>query len=810
MKSPCLFIFIALSITLFTCVRSTEAKDEWLQIRSRNFLLIGNASEKDIRKVGTRLEEFRESFRRLFTNLSLVSPIPINVVVFKSEASYNQFKPLLAGGKLDTSVAGYFQSGEDVNYITLSVEGEDTQTFGVIFHEYVHSIVKLNIEKAEVPPWFNEGLAEYYETFTIENDRRVKVGLPQPRHLTLLQQKTLTPLRSLFNVTNYQLSNSDDRSRDMFYAQSWALVHYLIESGKSESLTKFLDLILSGSPTEKAFQDAFHTSYSDMENQLHGYVALNKYNYHEFIFAQKLEFDTAMHVSPLDQAGVDSYLGDLLAHIHREADAEPYLLAALKLEPSSRIANTTLGMLRMRQRKFDEAKRYLESAIAGDQTNYRVLYDYAYLLSREGRDDLGYVRELPKEASVKMRDALNKAIALNPTFTESYELLAFMNLVNNDSLDEAAALMQKTLKIQPGNQNYAMRLAEIYLRMNKYAEAGAIVDKIAKTTDQPDMRKRAENLGLIVKQRRELEERLAAERKLHPDSVQENYSIPSALGSPTEKPMTEAEIAAAKSEAKMRAVNQMIRQLRAGEKRIIGHLQKIDCRSGLIGFGVKTPNETLTLMRKDFQSLELGVFVEATKSVQIGCDANLAGFNALVTFKPASASNGRAELIAIEFVPNDFRLMTGNELKQPPPRIVPIESVDSNGVAITLSPNGKLPDLAKLRRDSMLLGIKAALRQPGEGERREIGYLDKIECAEKAVFFHIRTATQTLRLLDAIPKSRPIQIFAPDLEGTRFDCALRPVEFPAVFIYLDAPDAKAKTAGSITSLDFVPKSFVLN
>ena len=110
----------------------------------------------------------------------------------------------------------------------------------------------------------------------------------------------------------------------------------------------------------------------------------------------------------------------------------------------------------------------------------------------------------------------------------------------------------------------------------------------------------------------------------------------------------------------------------------------------------------------------------------------------------------------------------------------------------------------------MLQGIKAALRQPVEGEKRDVGYLDKIECADKAVFFHIRTATQTLRLLDAIPKTRPIQVFAPDLEGPRFDCALRPVEFPAVFIYLATPDAKAKTAGSITSLDFVPKSFVLD
>ena len=810
MKKTRNFTFALLLLSILSLCIPAAAKDEWIQIRSRNFLLIGNASEKDIRKVGTRLEEFRETFRRLFTKMSLASPVPINVVVFKGASSYNQFKPLLADGKIDASVAGYFQSGDDVNYITLSVEGEDAHTFGVIFHEYVHSIVKLNFEKADVPPWFNEGLAEYYETFTIENDQKVKVGLPQARHLALLQKSTLTPLRSLFNVTNFQLSNSDDRARDLFYAESWALVHYVIENGKSELLTKFLDLVLSGIPTEQAFQDAFHTSYSEMEKQLHGYVALNKYNYREFTFAQRLEFDTAMHVLPLNEVAVNSYLGDLLAHIHREADAEPYLHEALKLDPSSTMANTTLGMLRMRQRKFDEAKKYLESVGTGEQTNYRVLYDYAYLLSREGRDDLGYVRELPKEAAAKMRAALNKAIALNPSFTESYELQAFINLVNNDDLDNAADLMQKALKIQPRNENYAMRLAEIYLRMNKYAEAGIIVDKMAKTTDQSNMRQRAENLGLIVKQRQEAVDRQAVERKLHPDSVQENYAIPSAFGSPTENPMTEAEIATAKSDAKMRAVNQMLRQLKIGEKRVIGHLQKIECRNGQIAFGIKTATDAFTLIRKDFQLLELGIFVEATKSVQIGCDANLAAFNALVTFKPASAATGRDELVAVEFVPNDFRLMTAGELKQPPPRIVPIESVDSNGVAITLSPNGKPPDLAKLRRHSMLQGIKAALRQPFEGEKRDVGYLDKIECSDKAVFFHIRTATQTLRLLDAIPKSRPIQIFAPDLEGTRFDCSLSPVEFPAVFIYLPAPDTRAKTAGSITSIDFVPKSFVLD
>lgn len=65
----------------------TEAKDQWLQIRSKNFFLIGNASEKDVRKVAARLEQFRESFRLLFGIGNLNSAVPTTVVVFKNSGS---------------------------------------------------------------------------------------------------------------------------------------------------------------------------------------------------------------------------------------------------------------------------------------------------------------------------------------------------------------------------------------------------------------------------------------------------------------------------------------------------------------------------------------------------------------------------------------------------------------------------------------------------------------------------------------------------------------------------------------------------
>src|SRR6476620_22486 len=312
-----------------------QAKDEWLQVRSKNFFLIGNASDKDIRKVATRLAQFRETFRLLFSRTRLDSPIPTNVVVFKSDSAYKPFKPVRADGKADNFIAGYFQPGEDVNYITPSVEGEDAETFGTIFHEYVHFIVKTNFGESEVPPWFNEGLAEYYQTFQIEKDQEAKLGLAQVNHLALLQNSKLIPLETLFKISNYTLHQNVDHSRSIFYAESWAWIHYLLLNGKSAELNNFLHFLIKDVPPQKAFQDAFQLTYAQMEKELRKYVSLNSYKYTISTFKNKLVFDSEMQASPLGEPETNAYLGDLLYHTNRTEDAEPFLQKALAAVPDS-------------------------------------------------------------------------------------------------------------------------------------------------------------------------------------------------------------------------------------------------------------------------------------------------------------------------------------------------------------------------------------------------------------------------------------------------------------------------------------------
>ena len=148
MKRFAISLVVILCFALFLSFPcAVSAKDTWTSVRSRNFLLIGNASEKEIRQVGTRLEQFREVFTHLFTKINFNSPVQTTVVVFKSDSSYRPFKP-------NANTAGYFQPGPDVNYITLTTEVRGEQNpYNVIFHEYTHLLVNNPI--GNVPTWFS-------------------------------------------------------------------------------------------------------------------------------------------------------------------------------------------------------------------------------------------------------------------------------------------------------------------------------------------------------------------------------------------------------------------------------------------------------------------------------------------------------------------------------------------------------------------------------------------------------------------------------------------------------------------------------
>ena len=113
---------LTLLIVLSCGSPSVFARDNWVSVRSKHLLVIGNGSEKDIRLMAVRLEQFREVVMQLFARPGSDSSVPTTVIVFKDDASYTPFKT-------NENNAGYFQPGQDVNYITLSAETRGEQDY---------------------------------------------------------------------------------------------------------------------------------------------------------------------------------------------------------------------------------------------------------------------------------------------------------------------------------------------------------------------------------------------------------------------------------------------------------------------------------------------------------------------------------------------------------------------------------------------------------------------------------------------------------------------------------------------------------
>jgi tetratricopeptide (TPR) repeat protein len=487
------FHLFSLPILLHLAYVSSAAKDQWIRVQSANFLLVGNDSEKDMRQVAMKFEQFRDAFSRILPQSKVNSSVPTRVLVFKSDNSFKPFKPLYQGKP--ALLAGFFQKGLDVNHICLTSEYSEDRPFAAVYHEYVHQLTGDNVRN--LPLWFREGIAEYYSSFeAAEKDRQISVGKPIASHVYLLRENRFLPLATLFAVRHDSPEYNERHKQGVFYAESWALVHYLIQgdNGKHKpKLIQYLNLLASGVSLEESFAKAFQTGYAQLERDLQKYIQLNAYGYTVHQFEKKLDAAEPTRAVPLDEAEVSFYLGDLLLHTQRLDDAENHLKKSLELNPNLAPALASMGTLRLHQKQWAEAREYFQRAVAADSSNYLVHYHYANVLLLDREQD-GISSAAPVEKYRKVQSESKRAIELAPWFVESYRLLALAVSVTNEELPTAVELLKKAQTYAPGRQDLRLDMARLHAHMEDYSTARRLLEPITRQTSEPQIQQEAEIL----------------------------------------------------------------------------------------------------------------------------------------------------------------------------------------------------------------------------------------------------------------------------------------------------------------------------
>jgi len=449
--------------------------DVWIRADTRHFTLISNASEKHTREVGRRLELFREVLARLNPRMTLHSPLPTTIYVFKHEASFRPYKKKIWDN--NPEIAGYFVSHRDGNYVAVNAT-VDGDPFAAVYHEYVHYVMYNNFPL--LPLWFNEGLAECYSTFR-EDDGRVDIGRPVDNSVAWLKHNHWMPLHELLEV-DAQSPEYNERSRQgRFYAQSWALVHYLIW-GEPRWIDGLPDRLKSLNEGRSLAAITRTASYDAMQAAIRDSIRRGKLLYSVYELTD-LKVDDRCEVQPLARDEAIDRLGDFLAHSDpdRAPEAEVHFREAIRLNPKNARAWAGLGLLLDMAGSHAHASQFYERSLQLDAD--QALTNFLYATSLMDRYfPAGLSRgEIPPggaEAFAHARALFRSSIHLQADLAEAYAGLGATYVFESGPLKEGIEALETAHRLLPSRMDVVFNLAGLLARGGQPARARQLVEEV--------------------------------------------------------------------------------------------------------------------------------------------------------------------------------------------------------------------------------------------------------------------------------------------------------------------------------------------
>ncbi len=493
--------------------RPAFAKDEpkWIEVHSTHFLVLTDAGEKRGREVALRMEQMRAIFGQLLLKEKLKMPVPITIIALKSDKQYG----LVAPAK-QTMAAGFYAPGPDRIYIGLNLF--DADPWQAVAHPLAHYLLNYNYPPAQ--GWFDEGLAEYFGSIHI--GKQVEIGgdpelLPEwhenifddidpmqrdpnvPQSLTqLVSSPVWLSMVDLFTMKHDGSGTREGTHHTLYYAQSWMVVHYLLNKNKMPEAGTYFDLVLNRKvPVEKAIVEAFDMTPAQMEEAVKTYfkslsglgIALDQ--------AKKpveapidipqpdhfaLPFDAGdlgMATNPVKDEEAQAVIGDVMARSPEHRDQALQELQQLTEDPKdNEVAHRGLAAEYLRQKKFDLAADELDKAAELNPRDPWIWYYRSamkYQKAQATRQDM--------QGLANMMQDLRAVADWYPELADAYNMLG-MARVEGGGINSALEAQRQAIALAPRNVEYQFNLGQIYVAGKKWDLARELFTRLKAGPDR--------------------------------------------------------------------------------------------------------------------------------------------------------------------------------------------------------------------------------------------------------------------------------------------------------------------------------------
>lgn len=317
--------------------------------------------------------------------VSVRPTVPINVFAINDTKAFTEIAPSRLKRR-GVVAFGFAHTGPVASFMAFRTNlPNPIQT---LRHEYVHILTATQLPDA--PAWLDEGLAEFWGSIVVEGDRLV-VGRPVPRHLEALRRRKWLPLEAVLKQPRGALPSNPNQV-SQFYAQSWAMVHYLLLGQDA------------GGPL--GFMPSTTTLPSQFEAAVKQYVAGG--HFREASMPWQAATRQPGTVSVLSEASMFAERAHLLQWSERPTAALPLAKRALTLNPTETLALEVMGVSSFLNNRHAEAREWFGRAINTGSAGYTSALYMALLSS----------------ATADLEHYLVEALRIRPSSEVAWRLLA--------------------------------------------------------------------------------------------------------------------------------------------------------------------------------------------------------------------------------------------------------------------------------------------------------------------------------------------------------------------------------------------------
>lgn len=471
---------------------SAAKKEAWVEVKSPHFVAYSDAGEAEARKALKGFEGIRSIFGKVIPGLRVDPPKPMILLVVENEASMKRFLPQAFEGKDPKRPAGYFISGPDRNYaiLRLDVDHQVDQPYFVLFHEYTHSIVHQNFPS--LPVWLDEGIADFYGATEIRSDH-VYLGRVPVGRLVKLRTSIRLPIETLLTVTHDSPHYQEGEKTGIFYAQSWAFVHYLFMDEQARKAGLF-----------QAYLKAARPGTDPLASARQGFGDLDKLQGALTLYSKRSSFgfwNLALTVQLTDKDFQSRELGDpealvvraeFLQHTRHEEESRSLLKQALSMAPQRPEVHMALGCDFALRGESEKARQAFEESLRLGSRDFRA----PYYLARLAQEKLA-----PGTAdSAQILGWLESARSLRPDSPGVH--MALCRQYTREPRDPAKAIQEgrEAVELEPQNLAHRANLGHACMNLDLEKEATAIGDQLRQLAATEQEKQMAESYATTLAQ----------------------------------------------------------------------------------------------------------------------------------------------------------------------------------------------------------------------------------------------------------------------------------------------------------------------